>query len=1723
MTTQSTTPTLTITTNDSALNIGDDATITLTFTAAPAVLPSITASSGTLGDFTVVSGSSDLIYTATLTPPSTSTATISFIADSWVDATGNSGSTAAADTVAVDTIAPTVVIATDDSALKVGDVATLTFTLSESSTNFAAADVTVTGGTLSGFTGSGTSYTASFTPTASSTTAATIDVSAAKFTDAAVNSNTGATQLSLSVDTVAPTLTVSGVDISDDNGTSATDFITDAANQTITGTLSSALDSGDILYGSVDNGSNWTDITNMVNSTGINWKGATLPASSSIVFKVIDAAGNTGSSTGSQAYVLDVTAPTVAITTNDSALKIGDVATLTFTLSETSTDFTSADVTVAGGTLGTMSGSGTSYTASFTPDASSTTAATVNVIAANFTDAAGNDNAAATQLSMTVDTIAPTVAITTNDNALKIGDVATLTFTLSEASTNFAAVDVTVTGGTLGTMSGSGTSYSASFTPTASSTTSATINVSAANFTDAAGNSNTAATQLSMTVDTVAPTLAITSNDSVLNIGDSATITLTFTEAPASLPTITASSGSLGAFTPTTGSNYLIYTATLTPPSIASTATFSFSAASWTDAAGNSGSTASAATVTVDTVAPTLAITTNDSVLSIGDDATITLTFSETPASLPTISASQGTLGDFTVSSGSSGLIYTATLTPPDSVSAATISFTAGSWFDTAENSGSTSSAATVAVDTVAPTLIVSGLKLSADTGPSAADFITYTAAQTITGTLSSTLTTGDIVYGSVDNGSSWTNITTLVSGTAISWTGATISGSSSITFKVVDAAGNTGSSTGSQAYVLDVTAPTPTVSGIEISADKGSSDTDFITNTAAQTITGTLSSTLATGDILYGSVDNGSSWTDISTAVNGNAISWTDAALYGSSSIAFKVGDAAGNSVSSTSQAYVLDLIDPSPPALALTTDSGTKTDSITNSGLLTISGQETGATFEYCIDGKNWSDSFVAKEGANVVQVRQIDVAGNVSVESAGLNFTLDTQIIQLTLSLANDTAINGDQITSDATVSLSNVEADATVAYSIDAGITWKSSFTAVEGANQVQVRQTDVAGNVSTATDVLSFTLDTKVAIPALGLDSDTGSSSTDGISSSGKIDVSAIEAGASWRYSSNTGRSWTQGTGDSFVLAEGSYAADAIQVEQTDAAGNINSIANAGIITIDHSVPARPSVALASDTGIATDKISSKGLLAIIGQDDNHTVQYSIDGSTWSSSFTAVEGNNAVWVHQTNLAGNISDDSEPLSFTLDTQITPPTMALVNDSATAGDQITNDARVRFEDLEDGATIQYSLDAGKSWISESEIPLVLIEGTNSILVHQTDVAGNISAATSYSFMFDKTVLVPALSLLNDSGISGSDNLTNNKTLVVAAEAGATIEYTEDGTIWRTEYALSEGSNSVFVRQTDAAGNQSAASIAYQFTLDTEAAKLTLSLTNDTGTDDDHITTNASLSFVGLEDGATVQYSIDSGKNWSDSFSPKLGANKVAVHQTDLAGNVSAASDALDFTLLSDGSSKFTDLLAFSWKAHSLLNAVNVTIGTTQAATDNNGAATVFSDAGGATVITATRAVASSETAATNDAVNLQDAIAILKMIVGLPVNSSGQALSPYQAFAADYDGNGKVELSDAISVLKHVVGLTAPAPQWLFFNEADSNVPGDANLTPGLMPALTIDSTMPTHIGLVGVLRGDVDGSFAGTGMPVMTDSRAYFTDLVAAHPVLNLAQFGVYPQV
>ncbi len=209
--------------------------------------------------------------------------------------------------------------------------------------------------------------------------------------------------------------------------------------------------------------------------------------------------------------------------------------------------------------------------------------------------------------------------------------------------------------------------------------------------------------------------------------------------------------------------------------------------------------------------------------------------------------------------------------------------------------------------------------------------------------------------------------------------------------------------------------------------------------------------------------------------------------------------------------------------------------------------------------------------------------------------------------------------------------------------------------------------------------------------------------------------------------------------------------------------------------------------------------------------------------------------------------------------------------------------------------------------------------------------------------------------------------------------------------------------------------------------------------------------------------------------------------------------------------------------DLLAYSWKAHTLLEGVAISGGAYSGATNASGALSFTGVTESNLTLTVARPVPAAEVAATDSAVNLQDAIAILKMIVGLDVNGTGKPLSPYQTLAADFDGNGAVGLTDAIGVLKHVVGLNAPDPIWHFLNEVDPGVPSKTGLNPGV-PANTINAELGSgqvHIGLVAYLSGDVDGSFAGAAGALDLDATqpGYFQELTSAQG-LHLSQFGVY---
>ena len=140
-------------------------------------------------------------------------------------------------------------------------------------------------------------------------------------------------------------------------------------------------------------------------------------------------------------------------------------------------------------------------------------------------------------LLIRLDITAPSISITHDDadDSLRAGETAALTFTLSEASTDFVESDVTLSGGSLSNWTAvSSTIYTATFTPTADSTTDGVISVASSKFSDAAGNTNNdgadANNSFILAVDTIKPIIVISAATSSVEIGDTTTITFTLSE-----------------------------------------------------------------------------------------------------------------------------------------------------------------------------------------------------------------------------------------------------------------------------------------------------------------------------------------------------------------------------------------------------------------------------------------------------------------------------------------------------------------------------------------------------------------------------------------------------------------------------------------------------------------------------------------------------------------------------------------------------------------------------------------------------------------------------------------------------------------------------------------------------------------------------------------------------------------------------------------------------------------------------------------------------------------------------------------------------------------------------------------------------------------------------------------------------------------------------------------
>ena len=220
---------------------------------------------------------------------------------------------------------------------------------------------------------------------------------------------------------------------------------------------------------------------------------------------------------------------------------------------------------------------------------------------------------------------------------------------------------------------------------------------------------------------------------------------------------------------------------------------------------------------------------------------------------------------------------------------------------------------------------------------------------------------------------------------------------------------------------------------------------------------------------------------------------------------------------------------------------------------------------------------------------------------------------------------------------------------------------------------------------------------------------------------------------------------------------------------------------------------------------------------------------------------------------------------------------------------------------------------------------------EQTTTIALRAVDANGTTTTPVTQKIVYDGYTF-SYVTLAKDSHYDkfGSDRdlVTNDGTLNLDyVEAGATVEYlvqhndivNSNGAsvttpVWTTAPALHEGLNVVEVRVTDVAGNRNYQQVT--FTLDTQAPDTPAIALHNAPSNGS--TTSGMIDITGLEQnsGTAWEYSTDKGKTWTygdtndgsgaDTLElTDIGNYSVLVRQYDLAGNVSARTAALDFTI--------------------------------------------------------------------------------------------------------------------------------------------------------------------------------------------------------------------------
>lgn len=675
---------------------------------------------------------------------------------------------------------------------------------------------------------------------------------------------------------------------------------------------------------------------------------------------------------------------------------------------------------------------------------------------------------------------------------------------------------------------------------------------------------------------------------------------------------------------------------------------------------------------------------------------------------------------------------------------------------------------------------------------------------------------------------------------------------------------------------------------------------------------------------------------------------------------------DAAGNaSALTTAQPFTVDTVAPAAPVV-----SAPAVNASLNTTAPTVSGTaEANSTVTVLVDGAPYCSTTASaagafscagttalSQGSHTISARATDAAGNTGPASTPYNVNVDTvpPAAPVVVTPANGSSLSNATPTLTGTGEVGSTvrvfldgSSTAACTLTVPAGGAWScTSPLLTNGSHTVRANASDAAGNVSSSSNVNTFSIDTVapaapvISAPTTGTATNNTTPTVSG-TAEGSSTVTVFDgATLVCTTTASVAGAWSCTT---TTLAPGGHS---LTARATDAAGNVSPVSNTVALTVDTTAPVAPVISAPAQNAYVnttTPTLSGTGeagatVTVTIGGTTACTALVDASGAWSCVSSTLTEGSKVATITQRDPAGNTSP-AVTRNFTVDTvapsapAITAPSEGLALSDATPDFSGTAEAGATVSVFVDGNTgtpvCTATAGPGGAWTCTPTTDLT--EGAHTVTARARDAAGNDSPISTPAVNFSVDTSAPTAPAIttpaDDAALSDT-----TPTISGNGEAGATVSVFDGSNptpictavvgvsgMWSCTpgTALSEGPHTLTASQRDPAGNTSPVSGAIDITIDT-AAPVAPAITAPTA--------NAALNDTTPEirgtgeAGATVQVYFDGDtttpactatvapdNSWSCSPTTALtgASHTVAATQTDAAGNASPRTAEVAFSL--------------------------------------------------------------------------------------------------------------------------------------------------------------------------------------------------------------------------